>query len=143
MTDRSGSFSSSSLNSDTTTGRFLVITASALGRGLNLSITKLSITYSAIPGALASPGDSIDATFIKSGLSASNGPIIKSFDVEFGLKPAKVRIDLWSGTSFIILEMFSRMYAAPPTLVAVVAGSSSCSLLGPMRVLITLKFQNL
>ena len=72
---------------------------------------------------------------MKFGFSSSKGPITKSFDVELGLSPANVLIDLCSGTVLSILAIFSRRYLAPPVLVAVVMLSSNCSLLGPMSVL--------
>ena len=70
----------------------------------------LSITYSVIPGELASPGDSIDAILMKLGLSSPSGSIMKSFDVELGLTPAKVRIALFRGTSFRIFLILFLMY---------------------------------
>ena len=77
----------------------------------------------------------MEAMLMKFGFSSSKGPIMKSFDVELGLSPANVLIDLCSGTVLSILAIFSRKYLAPPVLVAVVMLSSNCSLLGPMSVL--------
>ena len=93
----------------------------------------LSITYSVIPGELARPGDSIDAILMKLGLSSPSGSMMKSFDVELGLTPAKVRIALFSGTSFRILVILSLMYFIPSSLVAMLT-SSIGSLFGPIKV---------
>ena len=126
-------FFSSSVSFAITISPFLVMTASGFGSSSSLSLMYLSITYSVIPGELARPGDSIDATFMKLGLSSPSGSMMKSFDVELGLTPAKVRIALFRGTSFRILKMLSFIYFIPSSLVAMLA-SSIGSLLGPIKV---------